>query len=72
MKNHRILIQFFREGNLLKMVFKIIKWEIWKWEPRVEAAVQKCFYEKLFWKYTANLQTPMPKCNFNKVAQQLY
>ena len=72
MKNHRILIQFFREGNLLKIVFKIIKWEIWKWEPRVEAAVQKCSYEKLFWKYTANLQTHMPKCNFNKVAQQLY
>ena len=32
-----------------------------------------CSQEKVFWKYAANLQeTTMPKCDFNKVALQLY
>ena len=39
----------------------------------VEASLQRCSYKK----YSENMQqiyrrTPMPKCNFNKVALQLY
>ena len=39
-----------------------------------EAALQRCSYKKVFWKYAANLheRTPMPKCDFNKVEKQLY
>ena len=39
----------------------------------LQAALQRCSYKKVFWKYAANLQeTPLPKCNFNKFALQLY
>ena len=39
-----------------------------------EAALQRCSYKKVFWKYAVNLleRTPMPKCDFNKVEKQLY
>ena len=40
-----------------------------------EAADQSCSWKKVFWKYAANYRrTPMPKCDFNKVAKlkQLY
>ena len=38
-----------------------------------EAAFQRCSYEEVFWKYTANLQeNTTPKCDFNKAAKQLY
>ena len=38
-----------------------------------EAALQRCSDKKVFQKYTANYRrTPMPKCDFNKVAKQLY
>ena len=33
-----------------------------------KSVLNRCFYMKLFWKYTAN----MPKCDFIKVAKQLY
>ena len=37
-----------------------------------EAAHQRCSWEKVLWKYAANLQENiMPKCDFNKVALQL-
>ena len=38
-----------------------------------KAALQRCSYKTVFWKYLANLQEPpIPKCDFNKVAKQLY
>ena len=39
-----------------------------------EAALQGCSYEKVFWKYTQQTywRTPMLKCDFNKIALQLY
>ena len=41
--------------------------------PYTEAAIQRYSHKNVLWKYAANLQeTPMPKCNFNKVALQLY
>ena len=41
--------------------------------PMTEAAIQRCSIEKMFWKYAANLQeNTHPKCNFNKIALQLY
>ena len=40
---------------------------------KTEAFTQKCSWEKVFWKYAANLQEkPMSKCDFNKLAKQLY
>ena len=40
-------------------------------KQKSEAATQKCSYEKVFWKYPSNYRrTPMPKCDFNKVALQ--
>ena len=36
-----------------------------------EAALHRCFYEKMFLKMQQIYRrTPMPKCNFNKVAKQ--
>ena len=38
-----------------------------------EAAIQRCSWEKVFWKYAANLQeNTMLKCDFNEAAIQLY
>ena len=38
-----------------------------------EAYIQRCSCKKVFWKCAANLQeTPMAKCDSNKVAKQLY
>ena len=38
-----------------------------------EAATQRYSLEKVFWKYAANLhEDTMSKCDFNKVAKQLY
>ena len=40
-------------------------------EQKSEAATQRCSYEKVFWKYPSKYRrTPMPKCDFNKVALQ--
>ena len=37
----------------------------------VEVAIQKHCWERVFWKYTANLQeNSNPKCHFNKVANR--
>ena len=38
-----------------------------------ETAVQRCSKEKVLWKYAANLlERLLPKCDFSKVAKQLY
>ena len=38
-----------------------------------EEILERCFYKKVLWKHTANYRrTPMPKCNFNNIAKQLY
>ena len=38
-----------------------------------ETALQRCFLEKVLWKYAAiHMGTTMPKCDFNKVTVQLY
>ena len=38
-----------------------------------EATLQRCSYNRLLWKYAANLQeNTHDKCDFNKVAKQLY
>ena len=40
---------------------------------RTEAALQRCSWKKLFWKYSANLRrTSMSKCDFNKIAKYVY
>ena len=40
--------------------------------PRTEAALPRCSYKQVFWKYAANLQeTAMSKWDFNKVTKQL-
>ena len=48
----------------------------WSWKSNysdAEAATQRCSWEKVFWKYAANLkEAPMPKCDFDRVALQLY
>ena len=42
-------------------------------EHQSEASLQRCPQEKVFWKYTKSYRkTPMPKCDFSKVALQLY
>ena len=39
----------------------------------LEAALQRCSFKKVFWKYEANLQeTTMPKRDVNYVALQLW
>ena len=39
----------------------------------LEAALHRCSYKKVSWKYAVNFQrTPMSKCDFNKMARQLY
>ena len=44
-----------------------------KFVTNSEAALQRCSWKKVFWKYAANLsRTPMSECDFNKVALQLY
>ena len=38
-----------------------------------EAAIQRCSYKKVFWKYAANFgRTPMPKCDYGELVLHLY
>ena len=56
---------------------KVLKWQVFMLQQYHQfmgkiftgASTQRCSYEKLFWKYAANLQANMPKCDFNKVAK---
>ena len=39
----------------------------------LKAALHRCSYKKVFWKYAVNFQkTPISKCDFNKMAKELY
>ena len=64
--------------NVPNIIFNIWYWiitvrQLTLINPRSEAAVQRCFYEKVFWKYTANLQeNTHATVQFNKDAKQHY